>query len=200
MNLAKELQEKLGEHDPIDVDELILDDIFEDVSSLTESNKKDFEKYSNLVHLSLNGFGLKSLDNFPKLSELSVLELRGNQLTGKDLGVLVKLYPKLYKLKVGDNPISSINVFDCLSESNLSKLELQGTAVANEKTYREVLFKKIKNLDIIDNLTKEGDEVSTTNYDDEVEGGEDQDFEGEEDFDEEDEFEEYDDEEDDDDK
>lgn len=200
MNLAKELQEKLGEHDPIDVDELILDDIFEDVSSLTESNKKDFEKYSNLVHLSLNGFGLKSLDNFPKLSELSVLELRGNHLTGKDLGVLVKLYPKLYKLKVGDNPISSINVFDCLSESNLSKLELQGTAVANEKTYREVLFKKIKNLDIIDNLTKEGDEVSTTNYDDEVEGGEDQDFEGEEDFDEEDEFEEYDDEEDDDDK
>lgn len=200
MNLAKELQEKLGEHDPIDVDELILDDIFEDVSSLTESNKKDFEKYSNLVHLSLNGFGLKSLDNFPKLSELSVLELRGNQLTGKDLGVLVKLYPKLYKLKVGDNPISSINVFDCLSESNLSKLELQGTAVAKEKTYREVLFKKIKNLDIIDNLTKEGDEVSTTNYDDEVEGGEDQDFEGEEDFDEEDEFEEYDDEEDDDDK
>lgn len=200
MNLAKELQEKLGEHDPIDVDELILDDIFDNVSSLTESNKKDFEKYSNLVHLSLNGFGLKSLDHFPKLPELSVLELRGNQLVGKDLGVLVKLYPKLYKLKIGDNPITSIASFDSLSESNINKLELQGTPVANEKNYRESLFKKIASLDIIDNLTKEGDEVSTTNYDEEMEGGEDQDLEGEEDFDEEDEFEEYDDDEEEDDK
>ena len=63
MNLCKELQEKLGEHDPTDVDELILDDIFENVTEFTESNKKDLEKYNNLVHLSLNGFGLNSLSN-----------------------------------------------------------------------------------------------------------------------------------------
>ena len=198
MNLSKELQEKLGEHDPIDVDELILDDIFENVSSFTESHKNDFEKYTNLVHLSLNGFGLKSLDNFPKLPELTVLELRGNQLTGKDFGVLKKLYPKLYKLKVGENPITSISVFDALSGSNINKLELQGTQVAEEKNYKETLFKKIGSLDIIDNYTKEGDEVSTTNYDDELEGGEDNDFEGDEEFDEEGEFEEYDDDEEDD--
>ena len=35
MNLYKELQEKLSEHKPTDVDELILDDLFENVKAFT---------------------------------------------------------------------------------------------------------------------------------------------------------------------
>ena len=196
MNLLKELQEKLGEHDPIEVDELILDDIFENVTSFSEQNKKDFEKYSNLVHLSLNGFGLQSLKNFPKLPSLQVLEIRANELKGDDFAVIPTLYPELYKLKVGENPISSLDSFKSLSGSNLNKIELQGTKASQDKNYKETLFKLIPSLDIIDNQNKEGDDQSTTNYDDEDEGADDGDNEGEEDFDEDDEFEEFDDEDD----
>ena len=196
MNLLKELQEKLGEHDPIEVDELILDDIFENVTSFSEQNKKDFEKYSNLVHLSLNGFGLQSLKNFPKLPSLQVLEIRANELKGDDFAVIPTLYPELYKLKVGENLISSLDSFKSLSGSNLNKIELQGTKASQDKNYKETLFKLIPSLDIIDNQNKEGDDQSTTNYDDEDEGADDGDNEGEEDFDEDDEFEEFDDEDD----
>ena len=196
MNLLKELQEKLGEHDPIEVDELILDDIFENVTSFSEQNKKDFEKYSNLVHLSLNGFGLQSLKNFPKLPSLQVLEIRANELKGDDFAVIPTLYPELYKLKVGENQISSLDSFKSLSGSNLNKIELQGTKASQDKNYKETLFKLIPSLDIIDNQNKEGDDQSTTNYDDEDEGADDGDNEGEEDFDEDDEFEEFDDEDD----
>lgn len=196
MNLLKELQEKLGEHDPIEVDELILDDIFENVTSFTEQNKKDFEKYSNLVHLSLNGFGLQSLKNFPKLPSLQVLEIRANDLKGDDFSIIPTLYPELYKLKVGENPIASLDAFKPLSGSNINKIELQGTKASQDKNYKEALFKLIPSLDIIDNQNKEGDDQSTTNYDDEDEGADDGDIEGDEDFDEDDEFEEFDDEDD----
>ena len=184
MNLYKELQEKLSEHNPTEVDELILDDIFENVAQFTESNKKDLEKYTNLIHLSLNGFGLESLKNFPTLPSLQVLELRANKLTGSDFASIVSHFPELYKLKVGENPIKSLDVFKALKDSSLRKIELQGTAAAEKKGYREDLFKIIASLEVVDSLSKEGDEVSTTNYDD---GDEDEldDVEDDEEFDEE---------------
>ena len=41
------------------------------------------------------------------------MELRQNNLTGEDFSKIKDLYPKLYKLKVGENPINSIDVFKC---------------------------------------------------------------------------------------
>lgn len=196
MNLYKELQEKLSEHKPTDVDELILDDLFENVKAFTEENKKDLEKYTNLIHLSLNGFGLESLKNFPKIATLQVLELRTNQLTGSDFAKLKELYPELYKLKVGENPIKDLNVFKVLSDSVLRKLELTETPASNTKDYRNTLFSMISGLESVDGQTKEGEEASSTLYEDDegelAESGDEDDFEGEDD----EEFEEYEDEED----
>ena len=193
MNLYKELQDKLNEHNPTDVDELILDELFEGITNFSEQNKKDLEKYNNLVHLSLNGFGLQSLKNFPKLPTLQVLEIRQNQLSGNDFKDITELYPELYKLKVGDNPIESIDVFKSLSGSSIKKLELQDTGASKRKDYRDVLFSMIKNLEIVDNQTKDGEDTSSTVYedyeDDEAdndEGAEDEEFEGEDE-----EFEDY---------
>ena len=77
MQFKKQLQEKLGEHEPNEVylslnqvDELILDDLFENVENFTDDHKKTLELYDNLIHLSLNGFGLKSIKNFPKIATL----------------------------------------------------------------------------------------------------------------------------------
>ena len=187
MNLYKELQDKLNEHNPIDVDELILDELFEGVTQFTEQNKKDLEKYSNLVHLSLNGFGLESLKNFPKLPSLQVLEIRQNLLTGNDFKLIAELYPQLYKLKVGENPISSSDVFKPLAGSNIKKIELVDTGVSEKKDYRDTLFSFLKNVEIIDNQTREGDDASSTVYEDyedeegDNEGSGDEEIEGDDD-------------------
>ena len=80
MEFQKALQDKLGEHEPNEViyilnkvDELILDDLFENIDTFTNDHKKTLELYKNLVHLSLNGLGLKSLSNFPKLEHLQIV-------------------------------------------------------------------------------------------------------------------------------
>lgn len=166
MNLYSELQDKLSEHNPTEVDELILDDLFENVATFSEQNKKDLEKYNNLIHLSLNGFGLESLKNFPKLPSLQVLEIRQNKLNGSDFGALKELYPELYKLKVGENPIKSLDVFKSLSSSNIKKIEILETPASTAKDYMDNLFKIMNNVEIIDGKTKEGDEVSSTLYED----------------------------------
>lgn len=202
MNLYKELQEKLGEHDPTDVDELILDDLFSNVEELSTDNKKDFEKYCNLVHLSLNGFGLKTLTNFPSLPTLQVLEIRNNQLEGKDLKKIAELYPELYKLKLGDNRNITLDSIISLSKSKIKKLEVDGTRVAEGKDYRSNIFEILEELDIVDNQTKDGDEVSSTIYEDDEDGefGEDEDGELDDEDDDEDDGGDFDDEVDDDDE
>ena len=198
MEFQKSLQEKLGDHEPTEVDELILDDLYENVDSFTPDHKKTLELYKNLVHLSLNGLGLKSLKNFPKLPELSILEIRGNKLAGSDFSELKALYPNLYKLKVGANPIKSLDVFKTfVGFASLKKLELLESDVTSKDTYRDELFKLLKDVDVIDKMNREGDEVDSTvldegeeDFDDDFEDDEDleddEDFEDGEDFDDED--------------
>lgn len=198
MNIYKELQEKLTEHNPTEVDQLILDDVLDNFATFTESNKKDLEKYSNLVHLSLNGKGIESLKNFPKLENLQVLELRGNNLNGNDLSEITNLYPNLYKLKLGENPIKDISVFKVFKNGNIKKLELEGTEVSESDKYKEKLFEMCENFEIIDNETREGDNATTTNYEEDGEEEFDENGEDEEGFENEEEFDEYDDDEDDD--
>ena len=164
-DLAKELQVKITEHDPKDVDELILDDLFEGVTSFTDQNKKDLEKYYNLIHLSLNGLGLENLKNFPKLPSLQILQLRQNKLSGKDLNIIADLYPELYKLKIGENPIESLDVFKALANTQIKKLELTDTAASKTKDYKVTLFKMLKNVEVIDNAREDGEEVSSSVYD-----------------------------------
>jgi hypothetical protein len=73
MEFAKSLQEKLGPHEPNEVDELILDELFENIAQFSDDHRKTLELYKSLVHLSLNGLGLKSLTNFPKLENLQIV-------------------------------------------------------------------------------------------------------------------------------
>ena len=55
------LQTNLGEHSPKEIDELVLDNFWKNKESLTKEEKIGLEQYTNLVHLSLNNLGLKSL-------------------------------------------------------------------------------------------------------------------------------------------
>ena len=115
------LQENLGEHEPKEIEELILDDLFKDCPELSEEHKEALEQYSNLIHLSINGLGLKSLKNFPRITNLYILQVKNNKLTGEDFQEILKLYPNLYKLKISNNDIKSINVFSSLEKSKIKK-------------------------------------------------------------------------------
>ncbi len=187
MEFGKSLQEKLGEHEPHEVDELILDDLYQNIGNFTNEHKKTLESYKNLIHLSLNGLGLKSLTNFPKLPCLQIvilfcykiqLEIRQNELDGSDFKEIKSLFPNLYKVKVGENPIKSIEAFKVFSGTQIRKLELIGTPAAKEANYREELFKNLKNVEAVDSKDKEGEDVESTIYDEEGDEFDDEDFEG----------------------
>ena len=184
MNISdKYLQDTFGKHDPKEIDELVFDNYFVDKNSFTEDEKKALEKYVNLIHLSLNNIGLKSLKNLPKIKCLYYLSLKNNELTGEDFDILKTLYPNLSKLKISGNVIENIDNLSKLKPLNLRKIEVKENpfSVGNDK-YKKKLFDMLPTLKIIDNTDKNGDEEETTDY-----HNEEQENEGSEDFNEEEE-------------
>ncbi len=184
MNISdKYLQDTFGKHDPKEIDELVFDNYFVDKNSFTEEEKKALEKYVNLIHLSLNNIGLKSLKNLPKIKCLYYLSLKNNELTGEDFDILKTLYPNLSKLKISGNVIENIDNLSKLKPLNLRKIEVKENpfSVGNDK-YKKKLFDMLPTLKIIDNTDKNGDEEETTDY-----HNEEQENEGSEDFNEEEE-------------
>ena len=189
MSFEKEIKEKLGEHNPEEVikntknksnilfqiEELILDKIFT-AEKLTEDHKKTLEKYTSLIHLTLNQIGLTSLENFPFLKNTQIvsslffikffqIELNENQLKGDDLEILLKNCPSLYKIKLEHNLIDNFDNLKCLSNYNIKKIDLEGNPlVSTNESYREELFKLVPSLECIDRLDKEGNEIESTLY------------------------------------
>lgn len=156
MSFLSFLQEKLGPHNPEDVDQLILDDLFQKIKALNEEQIAGIEKYTSLKHLSLNNIGIVSLKNLPKLPNLQILELRENYITGKELNLIVKQYPNLIKIKLGGNPLKDIDCLDAFAKSDIISIELFGTSIHNIKGYRDIVFHKIKSLESVDNVDREG--------------------------------------------
>ena len=138
----------------------------------------------------MNEAGLKSLENFPELKELLIvrilflikfilnflylyiqLELNNNKLTGDDLQILVKQCPKLYKLKIKDNEINSIDNFKCLSElKELKKINVKGNPFCDTNAnFEDKLFQMLNTLESVDSHNKEGGEVESSIYIDEEE-------------------------------
>ena len=85
MSFEQTLQDKLGKHNPaevslfskiyfIQIQEIILDNVFK-FEKMTEDHKNSMEKYTALIHLSMNGLGLVSLENFPNLPELQIVSI-----------------------------------------------------------------------------------------------------------------------------
>lgn len=92
--------------------------------------------------------------------------------------ILVTQCPALYKLKLEDNQIDSIDKLKVLEKAPLlQKFNLIGNPVCttNEK-YKEDIFKIFPEALSVDDTSKEGDNVESTSYAGEEEG----DFEGEE--------------------
>ena len=174
------LQENLGEHEPKEIEELILDDLFKDCDELTEEHKVALEQYSNLIHLSINGLGLKTLKNFPCIPNLYILQVKNNKLSGEDFDEILKLYPGLYKLKVSNNLIKSINVFASLEKSKIKKIEIEDNPVNKNDKYREELFNIMPNLISINREKRDGEVLESTIYNEVSENSDEDDYDGEE--------------------
>ena len=174
----KYLQDTFGKHEPREIEELIFDGHWKDKESFSEEEKKALEKYVNLIHLSFNNIGLKSLKYLPQIKHLYYLSLNNNELTGDDLDILKALYPNLKKLKISGNVIENMDNLLKLKPLQLRKIEVKENpfSVGNDK-YKRKLFDMLPSLKIIDQTDKNGDEEETTNYNEEDENdGEENEF------------------------
>ena len=108
---------------------------------------------------------------------------------------LVTLYPNLYKVKLNNNKIDSLDDFKGLEGSKITKISvLENPFIETDNNYKKKLFDMLPNLKAIDNEDKDGNDVPSTEYgeEDDIEGELDEEGEGEEvedceEFDEEDE-------------
>ena len=184
-------------------------------NKLKEKEKELLEKYTSLIHLTMNNVGLTTLENFPELKNLKIvrkklfltfviiilqLELNQNKLNGDDIEILVKQCPNLYKLKIENNNIVSIDKLKCLAKlDGLKKINVKGNPfIATSPKYNNELFDMIKTLESVDSQDKEGKDVESSIYEEGEEEEDDDDFiEDDEEYDDEDEGEEYNDDEDD---
>ena len=180
----KFLQEHFGEHEPREIEELVFDNFWVDKASFTIEEKKALEKYVNLIHLSLNNIGLKSLENLPSIKSLYYLSLKNNELSGDDFDKIKTLYPKLNKLKISGNVIEKMDNLMKLKPLKLRKIEVRENpfSVGNDKYIKKV-FDMLPTLKIVDQTDKNGDEEETTDYHNEEkenEGDEDGEYDEEE--------------------
>ena len=212
MSFEKLIIEKLGPHHfeeviknrknknniLIQIEELLLDEIFT-ADKLTEDHKNTLEKYTSLIHLTLNSIGLTCLENFPKLENAQIvskylkyftnliqIELNGNKLKGDDLEILLKNCPDLYKIKLEHNLIENLDNLKCLANYKIKKINLEGNPLTTKnENYRKELFQMVPSLESIDGYDKDGNEVESTLYNEEdEEEGDDADYEeGEDDGD-----------------
>ena len=159
------LQENLGEHNPEEVEELILDNLFSSINQFSKEQQLALSQYNNLFHLSLNNLGISSLENFPIIPNLLILEIKQNKLTGNDFDIIPKLYPNIYKLKISFNCIKTITPFNHFKGSNIKKIEVSGNEfIIKVENYRNELFNLLPELMIIDGISKDGDSINTTIY------------------------------------
>lgn len=163
-----------------DIDEIVLDET--EISEFTPELKKKLESVEGMSTLSLNNCKIKSLANFPKLAGLVRLEIMNNEFPAADLKNLAAL-SELQSLSISDNQVGSVDDLRPLCNLPLAQLDLSGTVLAGKENYRDEVFAAFKDLQILDNKDKLGNEIE---YEEDDDLDEEEDGEEEEDGDEED--------------
>ena len=106
------------------------------------------------------------------------MNLNKNKIKGNDIKILITQCPKLYKLKIEENKIESPKIFFCLKKLNLRKLNVKGNPLCNKlnSDYRKDLFHNIKTLEAIDDIGKNNETIESTEYGENEEYCEKEDF------------------------
>lgn len=163
--LAELLAERVGGKPKGEIEELILDGWL--CSELTLSDKSLLEEFTELEFLSMNNCGLTSLRNFPALPQLLKLDLNGNKIVA-GLGQL-EILQNLMQLGLADNGIKDVGEVDALERMPaLLILDTTNCPVSAEAGYREHVFSKLDNLNVLNGADEDGKEISEGEYDSEL--------------------------------
>jgi len=129
------------------------------------------DSYTSLSKLSLINVGFTSLKNFPKLPQLSTLELSDNRIAGS-LSCL-KHCQKLTSLNLSGNHIKTIDALEPLADlTNLESLDLFNCDVTKADKYRDQVFKLLPGLKYLDSYDRDMNEkAESDDEDDEDENG-----------------------------
>ena len=90
-------------------------------------------------------------------------------------------------MKIEDNEIDNVDKLKCLKETKIKKLNLLGNPFVNSnKDYKKELFSAIDTLLSVDDKNKEGEDVDSTEYEEDEDYKEEKEEEDEEDEEDED--------------
>ena len=143
---------------PVELTEVIFIDV--EFESLSAGELKGLEQYENLEFISFAECGLKSVEAaFPSLPNCAALIFSNNELTDEVIPHLVKLC-NLESLALDGNRIESLEKFKLLSiMPKLREISLSDCPVAASEDYRERLFEILPQLEIIDDMNRDGEVI-----------------------------------------
>ena len=172
------IQEQLREQTltPSELTELMfIDRTFESISS---DDMKGLEQYENLEFINYAEVGLTSIAcPFPALSNCAAMLFSNNNLGNDVLDTLVNL-ENLESLALDGNKITSLDKFSSLSKlGKLREISLADCPVTETDDYRKKLFEMLPQVQIIDDMDREGNVIELDSEDEDEELSED-DLEG----------------------
>jgi len=140
------IKNEIGDEDPSVIKELKLDKY-----RLSSIDWNILYPFTSLEVLSLNGVGISSLENFPRLHSLKKLEL-GDNLISDGLNFLKNAeLSNLLSLNLSGNKIAKMSELEPLSHlESLESLDLFGCAVTNTPDYQTIIFSLIPSLKALD--------------------------------------------------
>lgn len=173
-SLKDKIQEMAGDTDVTDFDNLILDE--DPLERLTAADKTYLETFTKLEMISLNSCRMQTLENFPVVASLTRVELSENQIKGSDLAHLARS-TSITTLKLANNKIGTMSELEALKAlTSLTNLDLEGNPVCEKDDYdREKIFEMLPSLEVLDMVTKDGEDFQSELEDYGLEeGGEDE--------------------------
>jgi hypothetical protein len=150
----------------------------------TDEGTKALSKFTQAVLVAFNNCDLTSLEKFPSMPELEVLELSDNPIEG-GLEALQNS-KKLKYLSLGGCPLT-LKALEPLKKLELIELDVEGSPAESEEGFRDKMFAAIPTLTVLNGADKDGKEIED---DDVVEDWGEEELEGDEDEDDDDDDEE----------
>lgn len=136
------------------------------LKTFTPEMKKLLEQCKNLQTLILCECDLVSLQNLPKLPQLTFLDISTNSLSDQEISKLA-IYDKLTELSIADNKIQKLQTIKQLSSlKKLQSLECGDNDIEKLPDYFKTVFNLFPALKSLDNKNKEGVEMDAIDDED----------------------------------